>query len=69
MEGIILMLFLFAGFIMNEVSADKAYSSVDNYNAVQAVKGQAYISFKSNTSRTSSRSKGNRAKLLRRMFW
>ena len=58
-----------AGFIMNEVSADKAYSSVDNYNAVQAVNGQAYIPFKSNTSGTSSRSKGNRARLWRRMFW
>jgi transposase len=57
-----------AGFIMNEVSADKAYSSVDNYNAVQAVNGQAYIPFKSNTSGTSSRSKGNRARLWRRMF-
>ena len=58
-----------AGFIMNEVSADKAYSAVDNYNAVQQVKGQAYIPFKSNTSGTSSRSKGNRARLWRRMFW
>jgi transposase len=58
-----------AGFIMNEVSADKAYSSVDNYNAVQAVNGQAYIPFKSNTSGTSSKSKGNKARLWRRMFW
>ncbi len=58
-----------AGFIMNEVSADKAYSSIDNYNAVQEVKGQAYIPFKSNTSGTSNRSKGNRARLWRRMFW
>lgn len=57
------------GFIMNEVSADKAYSSVDNYNAVQQIGGQAYIPFKSNTTGYSSKSKGHRARLWRRMFW
>ena len=42
---------------------------MNNYNAVQAVNGQAYIPFKGNTSGTSSRSKGNRARLWCRMFW
>jgi len=55
-----------AGFIMNEVSADKAYSSIDNYNAVQKVGGQAYIPFKSNTTAIGG---GHRARLWRRMFW
>lgn len=58
-----------AGFIMNEVSADKAYSSVANYNAVQQVGGQAYIPFKSNATGMSDASKGNKARLWRRMFW
>jgi len=61
-----------AGFIMNEVSADKAYSSVANYNAVQQVKGQAYIPFKSNATgqgSSSSSSTGNKARLWRRMYW
>lgn len=37
-----------AGFQIEEVSADKAYSSRDNHDAVGAVGGQAYIPFKSN---------------------
>jgi transposase len=36
-------------FSINEVSADKAYSSRRNLHAVQAVNGIAYIPFKSNT--------------------
>lgn len=36
-------------FSINEVSADKAYSSRRNLHAVQAVNGTAYIPFKSNT--------------------
>ncbi len=36
-------------FSINEVSADKAYSSRNNLRAVQAVNGVAYIPFKSNT--------------------
>ena len=36
-------------FTVNEVSADKAYSSRRNLHAVQAVNGVAYIPFKSNT--------------------
>jgi len=54
------------GFIMNEVSADKGYSSIDNYNAVQEVGGQAYIPFKSNATAIGG---GNRARLWRRMYW
>ncbi len=56
------------GFGIKEVSADKAYSSVANYNVVQDVGGQAYIPFKSNTTALSSYSKGTRGKLWRRMF-
>lgn len=37
-----------AGFFINEVSADKAYSSRANHNVVGEVKGQAVIPFKSN---------------------
>jgi len=36
-------------FPINEVSADKAYSSRRNLHAIQAVGGRAYIPFKSNT--------------------
>jgi len=56
-----------AGFVINEVSADKAYSSIANYNAVQEVGGQAYIPFKSNA--TGTVHSGNKARLWRRMFW
>lgn len=55
------------GFSMNEVSADKAYNSMDNYNAVNAVGGTAYIPFKSNTTATAHNTKG-RGKLWRRAF-
>jgi transposase len=54
------------GFIMNEVSADKAYSGVANYKAVQDVGGQAYIPFRTNATGTRV---GNNARLWRRMFW
>jgi transposase len=53
------------GFTMEEVSADKAYNSADNYNAVQAVGGTAYIPYKSNTT---AHSWTNKTKLWRRMF-
>lgn len=36
------------GFEIGEISADKAYSSRDNYDSVKAVGGQAFIPFKSN---------------------
>jgi transposase len=55
-----------AGFVINEVSADKAYSSIANYNAVQEVGGQASIPFKSNTTAIGG---GHKARLWRRMFW
>ena len=53
------------GFTMEEVSADKAYNSADNYNAVQAVGGTAYIPYKSNTT---AHSWTNKTKLWRKMF-
>lgn len=56
------------GFRVSEMTADKAYNSVDNYNAVQEIGGQAYIPFKKNATGTSDRSKGNRARLWRKMF-
>lgn len=49
------------GFSIEEVSVDKAYNSIDNYNAVQQVGGTAYIPYKSNTTALSNT--GNRAKL------
>ena len=51
------------GFIMNEVSADKAYSSRDNYAAVREVGGQAFVPFKSNAT-----GKSRGSKLWRKMF-
>ena len=56
------------GFIIDEVSADKAYNSVDNYNAVQRVGGTAYMPFKSNATGQSDRTNGNKARLWRKMF-
>ncbi len=56
------------GFDMEEVSADKAYNSIENYNAVQAVGGIAYIPFKSNATGQSNRTNGNKARLWRKMF-
>jgi len=38
-------------FIMDEISADKAYSSVKNYNVVEDVGATPYIVFKSNVHR------------------
>jgi len=38
------------GFAINEVSADKAYLSVDNFEEVADCGGQAFIPFKSNSS-------------------
>jgi len=55
------------GFSLSEVSADKAYNSIANYNAVREVGGQAFIPFKSNTTATVGRS-GNRGKFWRKMF-
>jgi len=52
-----------SGFNMQEVSADKAYSSRANYQTVQDVGGRAYIPFKSNAT---GKSLGSR--LWRKMF-
>lgn len=41
------------GFTINELSADKAYSSRANYETVREVGGQAYIPFRSNATATS----------------
>lgn len=54
------------GFNMNEVSADKAYNSIDNYNAVQEIGGTAYIPYRSNI--TARSNTGHRARLWRKMF-
>ncbi|MFA5929548.1 MAG: transposase [Candidatus Micrarchaeia archaeon] len=51
------------GFNMVEVSADKAYSSRDNYQAVKDVGGRAFIPFKSNAT---GKSKGTG--IWRKMF-
>ncbi len=57
------------GFTIEEMSADKAYNSKDNYNAIRELGGTAYIPFKSNASPWgNSSSKGNRSKLWRRML-
>jgi transposase len=57
------------GFTMEEVSADKAYNSKDNYNAVNQIGAVAYIPFKSNTSPWGKWSNhGSRAKIWRRMY-
>lgn len=55
------------GFDMQEVSADKAYNSINNYNAVQQVGGTAYIPYKSNI--TARSNTGNKARLWRKMFY
>ncbi len=51
------------GFTINEVSADKAYSSRDNLEAVKEAGGIAYVPFKSNAT---GKSRGSR--LWRKMF-
>ena len=56
------------GFTIDEVSADKAYNSVDKYNAVQRVGGTAYMPFKSNATGQSDKTNGNKARLWRKMF-
>ena len=52
-----------SGFNMKEVSADRAYSSRDNYEIISEIGGQAYIPFRSNAT---GRSKGSF--LWRKMF-
>lgn len=55
------------GFDMQEISADKAYNSIANYNAVKEVGGIAYIPYKSNI--TAMSNTGNKARLWRKMFY
>lgn len=58
-----------SGFKIEEISADKAYNSKNNYNAVDELGGKAYIPFKSNASPWSnSDSKGSKSKLWRHML-
>ena len=54
------------GFNIVEMSADKAYNSIANYNAIQELGGQAYIPYKSNI--TGTVRSGNRGKMWRKMF-
>lgn len=51
------------GFKINEMSADKAYSSRDNYETVNSAGGQAFIPFKSNAT-----GKSRGSMLWRKMF-
>jgi len=55
------------GFDIQEISVDKAYNSIVNYNAVQDVGGTAYIPYKSNI--TAMSNTGNKARLWRKMFY
>ena len=58
-----------SGFKIEEMSADKAYNSKNNYNAIDELGGVAYIPFKSNASPWSnSDSKGSKSKLWRHML-
>ena len=58
-----------AEFTMQEVSADKTYNSMDNYNAVQEIGGQTYIPFKNNaTGRANGASGHSKGRLWRKMF-
>jgi len=54
------------GFNLFEVSADKAYSSIANYNVVKELGGQAFIPFKKNANATVR--SGNKGRLWRKMY-
>jgi len=54
------------GFEINELSADKAYGSAENYNAVQDVGGALYVPFKSSATGTTH---GSKYRLFRKMFF
>ncbi len=56
------------GFDMQEVSADKAYNSLNNYNVVKEIGGTAYIPFKSNATGRSDRTLGSKGRVWRKMF-
>jgi transposase len=53
-------------FTVNEVSADKAYSSRDNLNLVNELGGTPYIPFKNNTT---GKSRGSGSKLWNKLFY
>lgn len=54
------------GFIIREVSADKAYNSKDNYNTIQELNGTAYIPFKSNATGRSDHTIGSKGRIWRK---
>ena len=54
------------GFNVDELSADKAYNSMANYNAVHEIGGTAYIPYRSST--TARGNTGNRARVWRKAF-
>lgn len=53
-------------FDIEEISADKAYSSKDNLNLINEIGGTAFIPFRSNTT---GKSKGSGSKLWNKMFY
>lgn len=53
-------------FEVQEISADRAYNSMENYNLVKELGGTAYIPYRSNI--TASVHTGNKGKLWRKMF-
>jgi transposase len=53
-------------FDINEISADKAYSSRDNLNLIESLGGTAYIPFRKNTT---GKTKGSGSKLWNKMFF
>ena len=56
------------GFVLEDVSADKAYSSMDNYTAVAELGGTAYIPFKKNIKGKSDLTSGFRGRAWRKML-
>lgn len=54
------------GFAVEEITADKAYNSITNYNTAKELGANAYIPFKSNI--TATVRSGNRGKFWRKMF-
>ncbi len=55
------------GFLISEVSADKAYSSKNNLKLVEDLGGVAYIPFRSNTVARAGRGKGS--KIWKKMYY
>jgi len=54
------------GFNLVELSADKAYNSINNFNTIRGIGGFPYIPYKKGTAQTCR--SGNRAKFWRRMY-